>query len=233
MKTSSLNSNAVAVSAPEKTLLIQKGLLFCGIFSSILYVVANSIGAATWPGYSMADMSISELIGIDAPSAPVTVPLFFIYSLLVYAFGLGVWMSAGQKRALRITAVLITLKEVLGMVGLLVAPVHMRGVEPGLSDTLHIIVTAVGTLLCIFPALLFSARAFGRKFLIYTIFTAVIFLVFGAWGGSFSAQLAANLPTPGLGLYERICAYAYMLWVIVLAAALFRNPVNLSPSIKH
>lgn len=210
-------------------LKIQKVLLICGIVSSLLYVFATTIGAMQWPGYNTLDQSISELIGIDAPSAPITVPLFFIYSILIYAFGAGVWMTAGQKRALKIAAVLIILKEILGMVGLLIAPVHLRGVAPGFSDTLHIIVTAVGTLLCIFPALLFAAAAFGKKFRLYTVVTAAVFLIFGALGGSYSPQLAANLPTPWLGVWERVCVFAYMLWIIVLASALLQKQADTYP----
>ena len=143
MKTLMIDSPKITAENTELHIKIQKTLLICGIVSSLLYVFATIIGAAQWPGYSTLDQSISELIGIDAPSAPVTVPLFFIYSILIYAFGVGVWISAGQKRALKIAAVLIVLKEVLGMVGLLIAPIHLRGVTPGFSDTLHIIVTAV------------------------------------------------------------------------------------------
>ena len=229
MKTLMIDSPKITAENTELHIKIQKTLLICGIVSSLLYVFATIIGAAQWPGYSTLDQSISELIGIDAPSAPVTVPLFFIYSILIYAFGVGVWISAGQKRALKIAAVLIVLKEVLGMVGLLIAPIHLRGVTPGFSDTLHIIVTAVGTLLCIFPALLFAAVAFGKKFRFYTIATAVVFLVFGALGGSYSPQLAANQPTPWLGVWERVCVFAYMLWIIVLASALIRKQTAIYP----
>lgn len=50
---------------------------------------------------------ISELSAIDAPMRPLVVPLFITYSVLVIAFGLGVWGSARQKRALRVVGGLL------------------------------------------------------------------------------------------------------------------------------
>lgn len=39
----------------------------------------------------------------------------------------------------------------------------------------------------------------------------------------YAPRLAANLPTPGMGLLERIDLGAYLLWVAVLAVALLRR----------
>jgi hypothetical protein len=40
--------------------------------------------------------------------------------------------------------------------------------------------------------------------------------------GVAGARLAANLPTPWLGVWERINIGAYMVWVVVLAIMLLR-----------
>lgn len=200
----------------------RKILLVCGITSSLLYIVATILGAARWEGYSSTSQSVSELIGINAPSAPIVVPLFLIYSILIYAFGAGIWISAGQKRALRVAAVLIITKEVLGLMGTLFAPIHLRGVEGTFSDTMHVILTGVGVLLCMFPAMGFAASAFGQHFRLYSIGTMLIFLVFGALAGSDGPRIAANLPTPWLGVWERINIFGYLLWVVILAIALLR-----------
>ena len=65
-------------------------LLICGIISSLLYVAATILGAMRWKEYSSISMTVSELIAINAPSAPLVVPLFLTYSGLMFAFGLGV-----------------------------------------------------------------------------------------------------------------------------------------------
>ena len=134
----------------------------------------------------------------------------------------GVWGSAGRKRALRVVAGLLIGKEVLGFVATLFAPIHLRGVEGTLTDTMHAIVTGVGVLLLMFPAIGFGATAFGRRFRLYSIGTMIIFIVFGTLAGLDGPRLAANLPTPWMGVWERINIFGYMLWIIVLAVILLR-----------
>src|SRR6266536_2585998 len=97
----------------------RKLLLGCGVASSGLYVVTVVLAPILWAGYSSASQTVSELFAIGAPSRPLVVALFLTYSILIFAFGMGVWRSAGDKRALRVAACLIIGKEVLGFVGTL------------------------------------------------------------------------------------------------------------------
>jgi len=48
-------------------------------------------------------------------------------------------------------------------------------------------------------------------------------LVFGALAGMQGPRIAANLPTPWLGITERVNVYSSMLWVLVLAVVLLRE----------
>lgn len=201
-------------------------LLICGILSTILYIIATILGAIKWDEYDSFSQSVSELIAVNAPSASLVIPLFLIYSLLVFAFGIGVWLSAENKRAIRIVAILITAKEVLGVIATLFAPMHLRGIETTLSDTWHIILTAIGVLLCMFPAILSGANAFGKRFRVFSIATILIFLVFGTLAGMDGSKIAENLPTPCAGVWERINIYTYFIWVIVLAINLLRQNKN-------
>ena len=198
-------------------------LLICGILSSLLYVAATILGAMRWNGYSSTSQTVSELIAINAPSAPLVVPLFFAYSVLMFAFGLGVWRSSGQKRVLRIVACFIVGKEVLGLAVTLFAPMHMRGQETTLTDTMHAVLTGVGVFLCMFPALGFGAAAIGKQFRVYSIVTMLIFIVAGILTFVDGSRISANLPTPWMGVWERINIYGYMLWIVVLAIVLLRN----------
>ena len=201
--------------------MVRKILLGCGIVSSVLYVATVVLAPRRWEGYSSSSQTVSELIAINAPTSPLVVPLFITYSLLVIAFGMGVWASAGRKRALRFAAVGLIGKEVLGFVVTLFFPMHLRGVEATLSDTMHGLLTFVGVLFMLL-AIGFAATAFGKWFRLYSIATFLMLLVFGVLTGLDQPQLAANLPTPWMGVWERINIYAYMLWVIVLAIALLR-----------
>jgi hypothetical protein len=228
MNTQFVSSKEMVRAIVSRDVRIQKALLTCGIVSSLLYVAINILGAMQWEGYSSISQTFSELIAIDAPSRPLAVPLSIMYAVLIYAFGLGIWKSAGQKRSLRMAAILIMLKEVLGLVVTLFAPIHMRGIAGTNSDTMHGILTFVGVLFCMFPAMGFGAAAFGKYFRIYTIGTMAIFLVFGILAGQYQPAYVANLPTPWMGFYERINIYGYLLWIVVLAVTLLRaQPDNL------
>jgi len=69
----------------------------------------------------------------------------------------------------------------------------------------------------------FSAAAFGKRFRIYSIVTAIILLFFGALTGMQSPALEANMPTPWMGVWERICIGAFLLWMVVLALIQLRE----------
>ena len=204
-------------------------LLICGILSSLLYVTATILGAIRWDGYSSTNQTVSELIAINAPSAPLVVPLFLVYSILMFAFGLGVWRSSGQKRVLRIVACFIVGKEVLGLAVTLFAPMHMRGQETTLTDTMHALLTGVGVFLCMFPAIGLAATALGKQFRLYSICTMLIFIVFGIVSFLAAPQLAANQPTPLLGVWERVNIFGYLLWIMVLAITLLKKEKTEDP----
>jgi hypothetical protein len=205
--------------------MVRKVLLVCGVLSSVLYVATVVLSPMRWEGYSSTSQTVSELIAIDAPTRPLVVPLFLAYSVLVIAFGLGVWASAGVKRALRFAAIGLIGKEVLGLVVTLFFPMHLRGVEATLSDTMHGLLTFVGVAFMLL-AIGFAATAFGKWFRLYSITTFLMLIVGGVLTGLDAPSMEANLPTPWMGVWERFNIYAYMLWVVVLAIALLRVNVE-------
>jgi hypothetical protein len=88
---------------------------------------------------------------------------------------------------------------------------HMRGEPAGITDMLHIVWTVVW----LAPTLLamgFAAAALGKRFRYYTLAMIGTMLLFGALTGLQGIQLAENLPTPGIGIYERINIGAFLLW---------------------
>ena len=201
--------------------MVRKDLLVCGILAPLLYVATDILATMLYEGYSYTDHTISELFAIGAPTRPLILVLAPAYALLVYAFGAGVWASAGEKLALRVVAAGLIGKEVLGLVVTLFFPMHMRGVEGTLTDTMHGTLTLVGNLFFLL-AIGFGATVFGKRFGLYSIVTMVLIVVGGVFSGLYIPQMAADLPTPWMGLWERMDAYAYMLWMAVLAIALLR-----------
>jgi hypothetical protein len=199
----------------------RKALLICGILASLLYVGTDILAAMHYEGYRYTARAVSELSAIGSPTRSLVVPLFVTHGMLQLAFGLGVWMSAGRKRGLRITAGLLV---GIGLVDLVAPyfPMHLRGTEGTLTDTMHLILTTV-TVLLILLAVGFGATANGKWFRLYSIGTLVILIVGGGLAGLDGARVAANLPTPWLGATERINIYGYMLWMAVLALVLWRG----------
>lgn len=205
--------------------MLKKALLACGVVSSALYVVNNVVLAAQWENYSFADRTISELAAIGAPSRALADPLFTAYTALLLAFGVGVWASAGEQRALRVTGALTI---AVGIIGLFLPPMHVREAlargEGSLTDTMHVTLGGVNSVLII-VAIGFGATAFGKTFRLYSIATILVMLVFGAFTGIQAPGVEANRPTPGIGIVERISFGAWLLWFAVLSIALLRSPV--------
>ena len=51
-------------------------------------------------------------------------------------------------------------------------------------------------------------------------------ILFGVLTGLASPRMEANLSTPWMGVWERACIGAYMLWVMVLAIVLLRSKMR-------
>jgi hypothetical protein len=204
--------------------MLRKTLLVCGILSSMLYVAMTVVVAMQWEGYSSSSQTISELSAIGVPTRPVWVRLGAVYTVLVTAFGWGIWRSAGRNRALRKVGSLILAYGLLGVLWPL-APMHLRAVLAAgggtWTDTLHLVL-ASATVFLMLLAIGCAAPAFGRPFRRYSIATVAILVAFGALTFMDAPRLAANLPTPWVGVWERINIGAFLLWVVVLAVALLR-----------
>ena len=199
--------------------MTRKILLICGIVSSLLYVAMNVFVPMQWEGYSPASQTVSELSAIGAPTRPLWVPFGVAYTLLVAAFGWGVWASARQNRSLRVAGGVLV---AYGVIGLAWPPMHRRGAETTLTDTMHIVFTIV-TVLLMLLAIGFGAAAFGKRFRLYSLATLVVLVAFGALTGVDAPRIAANLPTPWIGGWERINTGVFFVWIIVLAVVLLRE----------
>jgi len=201
----------------------RKALLVCGMASSLLY--AAMIWTIRYEGYNPISQVPSELTAIGAPTQALWTRLGWIYTVLVVAFGFGLWKSADRNRAVRIVGGLILAYASLGLLWPFAA-MHQREVLAAggatWSDTAHVVLGGV-TVFLMFLAIGFGAAAFGKRFRLYSIATIVILVVFGALTGVEGPRIAADLPTPWIGVWERINIGAYLLWVVVLAVTLLRT----------
>jgi uncharacterized protein DUF998 len=197
---------------------MRKSLLACGIAAPLLYAAMVAFVPLGFAGYDSASQTVSELSAIGAPTRLVWVALGTLYSVLVAAFGWGIVSSAGRSRALRVAGSLLLAS---GLIGLFWPPMHLRGAESTLTDTLHIVWMAVSGLLTV-VAMGFAAGALGRRFRIYSIGSILVLLATSAMTSRDAPNLAANLPTPWMGVWERISITAWMLWLLVFAIALLQ-----------
>jgi hypothetical protein len=148
--------------------------------------------------------------------------LAILYSLVVIAFGWGVWQSAGANRPLRIVGALFMANAIIGFFW---PPMHQREVLAAgggtLTDILHIVFTGVWGVFAML-AIGFGAAALGKRFRLYSIATLVVLVVFGVLTGMESPNLQTNQPTPRIGVWERINIGVFMLWILVLAITLLK-----------
>ena len=112
-----------------------------------------------------------------------------------------------------------------GALGLLwpFAPMHLREVLASgggtASDTMHLALGAV-TVLLMLLAIGFGAAALGSRFRLYSIASLVILAFFGLLTFMDAPRLSANLPTPWIGVWERINIGVFLLWGSVLLGVL-------------
>ena len=200
---------------------LRAALLVCGILSSLLYAAMLVFVPMRWEGYSSVSETVSELSAIGAPTRSLWAWPGAFYSLLVTLFGCGVLASAGRSRSRPLCVVGYSMIA-YGVLGFFWPPMHLRGVERTLTDTLHVVFTMAAVVLMML-AIGFGAAAFGRRFRLYSVATMVVLVVFGALAGMDGPRVAANLPTPWVGVWERINIGVFLLWVVVLAVTLLRG----------
>jgi hypothetical protein len=221
MKTQIVGSDALIRAAVTRRSTLRKVLLVCGAFSSLFYAGMDVLAGTRWQNYNWLSQEFSRLSAVGAPSRPVILALSPVYTLLVVAFGLGVWWSAGRKRALRVVGGSLVVYGLVSLVWPQFFPEDLTMSVNALTNTMHIVLTVV-TVFSWMLILGFAAAAFGKWFRVYSILTLLMVIGFGASTGPQAAAMVAGQPTPWLGLTERLNIYSFMLWIVVLAISLLR-----------
>src|SRR5687768_15065576 len=103
---------------------------------------------------------------------------------------------------------------------------HMRGTLAAgggtLSDTLHLALGAI-TVLLMLIAMIIGRGAFGKWFRVYSIASLAVLVVFAALTFMEAPGISRNRPTPWIGVWERVNIGDFLLWVVVLAIALWNG----------
>jgi len=203
--------------------MARKSLLICGIIAMLWYVVVNIIVPLQYPGYDAVSQTVSELSAIDAPTRVIWLVLCTFYSLFFISFGSGIWVSANGNRKLRFVGMVVIIDSALGLYW---PPMHLRNVIAAgggtLTDTLHLVWAFIHLSLMLLMIGI-GAAVFGKGFRIFSIVVVVVFMVFGILTTKESPGIEAGLPTPHIGVWERINIGAYMIWVIAFAIMLMKR----------
>jgi hypothetical protein len=200
--------------------MTREGLLVAAIGSVAVYGVGDLASGLSYDGYSYRDQWISELSAFGSPVRPLMVTAILVHGLLLIVFGIGFRRFADRKSLCWIGLLLI----VAGMIGL---PTHTvfamssRWMTPGFNDTMHASLSlAFG--LVVFVAVALSAVAYRGWFRLYAIATIPILVGFCV-ASSMAIQGIEQNFTPWAGSFERINAYAYFAWLVVLAVIARRS----------
>jgi hypothetical protein len=207
-----------------------KALLVAGIASVGVYAVGDLLSGLLYEGYSFKDQVISELTALGSPVRPLMLAAMTAHGLLVAAFGVGIWRSAGRSRSLRWVGPFLIASSIVGFFTHVVFPMSSRWMEPSFTDTMHIIGTGVWSLF-ILVAMVLSAVAYRGWFRGYSIVTLLVLVGFGTASSIAMGGVEENL-TPWAGGFERINAYAFFAWLVVLAVIVMRRSLNEVPPEK-
>jgi hypothetical protein len=197
-----------------------KALLVAAVAAVVVYAVGDLVSGLSYEGYSFRDQAISELAAFGSPVRPMMVAVILLHNLLLVAFGVGLWRAA-DRRSLRWVGGLIVAIGISGLPTHTVFAMSSRWMEPGINDTMHQLLTGVFLLLVV-PAIVAAAVAYRGWFRIYSIATLVVLMAFGA-AASFAIGGIAENSTAWAGGFERVNAYAYLAWLVVLAVTVMRR----------
>lgn len=204
-------------------------LLACGPAYALLYVLANDVVAAGLvPGYDRASQAVSELSAVGSPARGFLVAVLVVATALLASFGIGVRRAAAGRRALRATGDLLVAAAVVGVLWLPFPMTARADMVPGAmstNDVGHIALTAA-TVLLITAQIATAAAAYGTGMRVYSAVTIAVTLGFGALTGVLSRDIATGAATPWMGLAERVCIGAWLLWLVVLGVVLLRETVT-------
>jgi len=195
--------------------------MLAGVLSSMVYATADILCGLRYPGYSFADQVISELSAIGAPTTALWVRLLRVYVVLFTAFAIGLVRESGGNRRLRLTSWLLIAFVLSGPLWSFF-PMHQRGDIFTWTDAGHI---ALGGLMVLLLSAVIAAGAgaLGHRFRAFSQMLVTMAFIAGAGTFVYVPRMIDQLPTPGVGVVERVFLYAFLLWIAVLAVALLRR----------
>lgn len=195
-------------------------LLMAGILAVVAYAVGDLLSGVLYDGYSFKDQAISELSAFGSPVRPLMATVIVVHGALEIAFGVGI-LRVADRRSLRWVGGLLI------AAGAIAFPTHTfwamssRDLPTGFNDTMHQVLSFVFSML-VFAAIIASAVAYRGWFRQFSLAVLPVLIGFGL-AASISIGGIERNDTPWTGGFERINAYSYFVWLVVLAILLMRR----------
>ena len=207
----------------------EKGILVVGTAAAavLVYAIGDVVSALRYDGYNYADQAISELSAFGSPVRALMVTAILVHGGLLIAFGAAVLRVADRRVVRWIGGLLI----MLGLVGF---PTHTiwamssRDLASGFNDTMHITMSG-GFSVLVVAVMAVSAAAYRGWVRLYSLVTIALVVGFGVASVGAIRGIEQN-DTPWAGAFERINAYAYFAWLVVLAITVVREGPRRAPS---
>ena len=192
-------------------------LFLCGILAPLLHMGMDQLAGRLLQGYSFSAQSMSELSASGAPTRRLVVALSLPATVLMVAFGVGVWRAGGQALMPRIVAGLVIGNAVLGLIATAFFPTRF-GERPAFGSTGVIIMFV--SVMCFVLAMVFGAVAYGGWLRIVSAGIPVAYMLLTVLRLGTAASGSPEGAGELMGIQERTMAYAYLLWVMALAVYL-------------
>lgn len=207
---------------------VKKSLLLAGVAAVVVYAIGDFLSGLLYDGYSYLDQAISELSAFGSPVRPLMVTVILIHNVLLLAFGIGVLRVARRRSVWWIGALQVAEFVLVGIATHTFWAMSSRNMATGFNDTMHITLSGVFSLLVV-AMMILSAVAYPGWFRLYALTTVGVVVGFGM-ASSFAIRGIEQNDTPWAGGFERINAYAYFAWLVVLAVMVIRHELGPSPT---
>lgn len=206
---------------------VKKGLISAAFPAVAVYAAGDVLSAFLYDGYSYLDQAISELSAFGSPVRPLMLTAILTQAVLLLAFSIGLLRVARGRSALWwIGAIGVAGFVVVGIPTHTFWAMSSRDVATGFNDTMHITLSMAFSV-SVIATMALSAISYPGWFRLYALATLAVVVVFGMAAGVAIRGIEQN-DTPFAGGFERINAYAYFAWLLVLAVMVTRHELGSS-----
>jgi hypothetical protein len=205
-------------------------LLAAGLVGPLFFFIVVLVEGATRPGYN-AWHHVASTLALG-PQGWVLTTAFVVLGALLLCFAAGLRLVLSPGRGSTWGPILVALMGLAFIGEAIFAQDPALGYPPGAAATstlhgaLHLLLSVVFETPVIIAACIVLARRFGqapggRPWVLYSIATIILLVVFGVLG---KVAYLSNDPASLFGFFQRLEFFTGQAWIAVLAARLLTGP---------